>query len=87
MYEYVDEESFLNITNYFYGESDRWLKLWNMRMKQVSLTEGLGSILKLGFRGTYIHFRGLSRIAVNALSRQRNCLWRKTRKAFAEYIG
>lgn len=84
MYEYVDEESFLNITNYFYGESDRWLKLWNTRMKQVSLTEGLGSILNLGFRGTYIHLRGLSRVALKALAKQRKHLWRRTREAFAD---
>ena len=87
MYEYFDEESFLNITNYFYGESDRWLKLWQMRMKQVSLTEGIGSILKLGFRGTYIHIRGLSNIALNALSRKRKHLWKKTLKAFAASNG
>lgn len=72
-YLYVDEESFLNITNYFYGESDRWQRLWKMRMNKVSIREGIIHILQLGFRGTYQHGKGLCVMMVHRLTKQR--LW------------
>jgi cellulose synthase (UDP-forming) len=87
MYEYVDEESFLNITNYFYGDSDRWQRLWNMRMKRVSLGKGMYMVLKLGFRGTYQHFTGLNKLVIRWLYKKQKQVWSKTYKDLGERIG
>ena len=62
-YLFEDEDSFLNITNYLYGESERWLHLWRKRQKRVSLVRGLLTILKLGLTGSFHHLRGLSWLA------------------------
>jgi len=87
MYEYVDEVSFLNITNYFYGDSDRWQRLWNMRMKKVSLGKGLYFVLQLGFRSTYQHFRGLGKLLFRWLCKKQEYIWSKAIKALGERIG
>ena len=61
-YQFEDEESFLAITNFLYGESDRWETLWKGRQNKVHITSGFLFVLKLGCTGTYHHFRGLTRI-------------------------
>jgi len=61
-YQFEDEESFLAFTNYLYGNSDRWEKLWKGRQNKAPIVSGFLFVLKLGCTGTYHHFRGLTRI-------------------------
>lgn len=77
LYKYVDEMSFLDITNHFYGDSGRWQFLWNKRMKKISLTHGLISILWLGVWGSFQHFFGLGRMAVRWMTKQQEKLWNR----------
>ncbi len=76
-YEYEDEESFLAITNYLYGESDRWEKLWKARQHKVPIIAGFFFVLKLGFTGTYHHFRGLTRICWKKIHIYQEKIWSK----------
>lgn len=87
MYEYIDEESFLNITNYFYGDSDRWQRLWKMRMKKVSLGRGLIFVLQLGFRGTFRHFSGLNTQILRWLGKKQESVWSSTLRVFGRRSG
>lgn len=70
-FQYADELSFFETTNYIYGDSNRWAIFWKKRQVDVSMGHGLVYILKLGFEGTWRHLKGL---AVQALGKLKTYL-------------
>ncbi|MCB2182384.1 MAG: UDP-forming cellulose synthase catalytic subunit [Desulfobulbaceae bacterium] len=82
---YDDELTFLYLTSYIYGDSQRWADfLQKRRANKVSLGQGLVEVLSLGLKGTYHHFKGLSKLAVPGLKKQymTGGVWNRLRSVF-----
>lgn len=58
-FQYEDELSFYNITDYVYGDSNRWDRYWKKRQNDISFNQGMVYVLKLGISGTWRHLRGI----------------------------
>jgi len=74
-YQFEDEETFLAITNYLYGSSDRWEQYWTRQQQPVSISAGFWEILKLGLVGSFHHFRGLARLGWKNIRMYQEEIW------------
>jgi len=67
-FQYADELSFYNTTDYIYGDSNRWDLFWKNRQKDISLGKGIVYVFKLGISGTFRHMKGLVLQALEKLT-------------------